>query len=154
MTHTRLHAETGRGSRDILRSVRSEIGAELLRRHPGSKGAQYAAKDLPLRMTIYLDVDTDRVAARILNAERLRTNPGDPEAQHHWLEEPLETWIEYDLDDLDREGPLPITEFMHVPPSAGITARRPTADRRPRRVVIRAVQPGRPRTLLQRVMGR
>ncbi|MFJ9239844.1 hypothetical protein ACIRJ3_33255 [Streptomyces anulatus] len=174
MTTTRLHAETGRGTRDILRSVLGEIDAELLRRHPGDKGAQYAARDLPLRMTIHLDVDADHMPARVLtaatireakdilksaiehlNAERLRHGPGDPDAQHQWYEGPLETWIQFDLDDLDREGPLSVEELLHVPYDGIPKGLRPSADRRPpRRVLVRAVPVGRRRTLLQRVMGR
>ncbi|MFB7545040.1 hypothetical protein ACFC0N_34670 [Streptomyces zaomyceticus] len=173
MTTTRLHAETGRGTRDILRSVLGEISAELLRRHPGDRDAQQAAQDLPLRMTIHLDVDTDRVPARILtaetvrgardilnsavehlNAERLRTSPGDPDAQHEWSYNRLETWIHFDLEDLDREGPLSVEELLHVPGEGTPKGLQPGADRRPRRVVVRAVPVGRRRSLLQRVMGR
>ncbi|MFJ4966110.1 hypothetical protein ACIP6P_27300 [Streptomyces sp. NPDC088729] len=173
MTNTRLHAETGRGTRDILRSALSEISSELLRRHPGDRSAQYAAQTLPLRMTIHLDIDVDRVPARILtaetvreakdilnsatehlNAERLRHSPGDPDAQYQWSEKPLETWIHYDLDDLDREGPLSVDELLHVPYDGIPKGLRPTADRQPRRVVVRAVPAGRRRSLLQRVMGR
>jgi hypothetical protein len=173
VTYTRLKAETGRGTRDILRSVLGEISAELLRRHPGDRDAQHAAQDLPLRMTIHLDVDDDHMPARILtaetvrgakdilnsaiehlNAERLRHSPGDPDAQHQWSYNPLETWIHFDLDDLDREGPLSVEELLHVPYDGTPKGLRPSADRRPpRRVVVRAVPAGR-RNLLQRVMGR
>ncbi|MEU9776463.1 MULTISPECIES: hypothetical protein [unclassified Streptomyces] len=172
MTNTRLHAETGRGTRDILRAVRGEISAELLRRHPGDRSAQYAAQDLPLRMTIHLDVDVDHMPARILmaetvreakdilnsaieylQAEQLRTSPGDPDAQYQWLDKPLETWIQFDLDDMDREGPLSVDELLHVPYDGIPKGLQPTADRRPRRVVVRAVPAGRRRNLLQRVMG-
>ncbi|MEV7681575.1 hypothetical protein AB0O64_23920 [Streptomyces sp. NPDC088341] len=173
MTNTRLHAETGRGTRDILRSVLGEINAELLRRDPGDKDAQQDALNLPLRMTIHLDVDTDHVPARILTAEtargakdilnsalehlkaeQLRTSPGDPDAQYQWLDEPLETWIHYDLDDLDREGPLSVDELLHVPYDGIPKGLRPSVDRRPRRVVVRAIPAGRRRNLLRRVMGR
>ncbi|MEU3704742.1 hypothetical protein AB0E82_20940 [Streptomyces anulatus] len=173
MTYTRLHAETGRGTRDILRSVRGEISSELLRRHPGDRSAQDAAQDLPLRMTIHLDVDDDHMPARILTAEtvreaqdilnsaiehlkaeQLRNSPGDPDAQYHWLHEPMETWIHYDLDDLDREGPLSVDELLHLPYDGIPKGLRPSTDRGPRRVVVRAVPAGRRRSLLQRVMGR
>lgn len=173
MTNTRLHAETGRGTRDILRSVLGEISAELLRRHPGDLDAQHKAQDLPLRMTIHLDVDADRLPARILTAEtvrgardilssalehlkaeQLRTSPGDPEAQYQWLHDPMETWIHFDIDDLDREGPLSVDELLHVPYDGIPKGLRPSADRPPHRVVVRAVPVGRRRSLLQRVMGR
>jgi hypothetical protein len=172
VTYTKLHAETGRGTKDILRSVLGEISGELLRRHPGDRDAQLAAQDLPLRMTIQLDVDADRVPARNLtaetvrgakdilnsavehlNAERLRRSPGDPDAQYRWLDEPLETWIHFDLDDLDREGPLSVEECLHLPYDGIPKGLRPSADRRPRRVVVRAVPAGRRRNLLQRVLG-
>ncbi|WP_098896237.1 hypothetical protein [Streptomyces sp. t99] len=173
MTYTRLHAGTGRGTRDILRSVLGEINAELLRRHPGDRDAQHEALSLPLRMTIHLDVDADHVPARILTAEtargakdilnsalehlkaeQLRTSPGDPDGQHQWSYNPLETWIHFDLDDLDREGPLSVEDCLHMPYDGIPKGLQPSADRRPPRwVVVRAVPTGR-RNLLQRVMGR
>ncbi|MDJ0465030.1 hypothetical protein [Streptomyces sp. H27-C3] len=173
MTYTKLHAETGRESRDMLRSVLAEIRAEVLRRHPGDYDAQYKAGDLPLRMTIQLDVDTDQVPARNLsaetvrgakdildsalehlNAQRLRRNPGDPDAQHRSNDEPLKTWIHFDLDDLDRQGPLSVEECLHLPYDGIPKGLRPSANHRPGRTITRSVPAGqRKRTVLQRVLG-
>ncbi|WP_435058472.1 hypothetical protein [Streptomyces sp. bgisy060] len=173
MEHAKLTAETARGTRDILRSALAEINAAMLRRHPGDYAAQHKALDLPLRMTIHLDVDDKRVptqtltaetargAKDILNAaleqiqaEKLRRHPGNTEAQHKLLEEPMRTWVHFDLADLDREGPLSIDECVHLPHSVpkGLP---PSADRRPGRIATRAVPaPKRQLTRTQRLVHR
>ncbi|MFF3730962.1 hypothetical protein ACFYXM_11720 [Streptomyces sp. NPDC002476] len=172
MKHTKLTAETQRGTKDILRSALNEINAELLRRHPGDQRAQYEAHGLPLRMTIHLDVNEEKVPTRTLTAEtvngakdilnsalqqiqaeKLRQHPGDSNAQYKALDEPMRTWIHFNLADLDREGPLSIDECRHLPYDV-LKGLKPSADHQPDGVVTRSVPARRPqRTLGRRVLG-
>lgn len=179
---TKLTAETVRETKDILRSVRGEIDAELLRRHPGDHTAQYKALGLPLRLTIHLDVDDRRKPAQTLVAEtvggakdiisaaleqlqaaRLRCSPGDYDAQHRLLDEPMHTWIRFDLADLDREDASSISECLRLSRDDVPKGQKPSADRRPGVVVgrpaavARSAPPRRVKvkkpTLLRRVLG-
>ncbi|MFH8295013.1 hypothetical protein [Streptomyces sp. NPDC018059] len=179
MTHKKLTAETVRATRDILSSARSEIDAELLRLYPGDSRAQYRALDLPLRMTIHLDVDDRDVPTQTLAAEtvrgakdvltsaleqiqaaRLRSYPGDYDAQHRVLDEPMRTWIHFDLTDLDREDAPSTSERLRSPHEDIPKGLPPSADRRPgvvvgrRGVVARSAPPRRAKkTFLRRVLG-
>ncbi|WP_372412650.1 hypothetical protein [Streptomyces luteireticuli] len=158
MAYTELKAETALGTKDILRSARTEIIAEMRRRHPGDTDAQFKALDLPLRMTIHFglaDLDshhpakgatpvssatltaaTARGARDILSsaldrleAEILRRHPGDTRAQLAALEAPLRTVVHYDIADLDLDGPLSVDACLHPPYDAAPRALTgPTPD--------------------------
>ncbi|MFD5881060.1 hypothetical protein [Streptomyces yangpuensis] len=145
MQFTKLGAETARGAKDILNSAYLEIAAEMTRRFPGDWKAQEKGLDRPLRMVIFFALDdldlqrpvsredltanyqkltaeTARGAKDILNscleqirAQMLRRFPGDFQAQTAGLDQPLRTTVQYDIKDLDREGPLNVDEVLAAP---------------------------------------
>ena len=89
----------------------------------------------------------------------LRRRPAQGRRRHRVADRdrPLRTVVHYDLDDLDRDGPLDVNECWHMPYD-GIPPGLQPRNCHPEYAVydrphVRRVPPPRRRTLLQRMLG-